>query len=149
MDKKIIKKINHILRKKGVILAYIFGSFAKGKNDILSDFDVAIMFSEKISPDQQFDIEMKLAGEIRNILKINRVDIVNLATTINPLLKHNIIFSGTVILEKEPKVRQTIERKIVQEYEDTNYLRETSFKIMRRQIKEGTFGKVKTYVSDR
>jgi len=147
MEQEIIKKINHILEEKGVILAYVFGSFSKGKKNTLSDFDIAILFSKEIPEEKQFDIELKLAGEIGGILKINRVDIVNLAVAKNPLLKHNIVFSEMPILIKDQKIRFFLERKIMQEYEDTNYLRETSFKIMRRQLKEGVFGKAKTYVA--
>jgi len=134
-------QIKKLLQKQGVILAYIFGSFAKDKAGPLSDFDIAVLFSEKVPPQEYFDKELEIAGEIRRILEINRVDVVNLATTNNPLLKHNVVFKGRPILIKDSKARFVLEKKIMQEYEDTEHLRMVQYYYLKKHIKEGAFGR--------
>jgi predicted nucleotidyltransferase len=135
------EKLNKIFKETHVILAYLFGSAARGRMGPLSDVDIAILFSEKVKKDDYFDRELHLATEIGKLFKIDRVDIVNLETTRSPLLKQRAVLRGTPIFIANPKRKFEIERKILQEYEDTKYLREVQNKIMEKQIKEGTFGK--------
>lgn len=147
IDENIKKQIIEVLENQDVTLAYVFGSHASGKVSALSDFDLAVLFSKDVGKEEYFNKELKIAGDIGRIMRIDRVDVINLAMARNPLLKHNAIFESMPILVKDNKVKFNLERIIRQEYEDTKYLRETSYKIMRRQIKNGTFGKPKIYVA--
>lgn len=142
-------KFNKIFKDNGITLAYVFGSYARGKVSPLSDFDVAILFSKEVEQKDYFDRQIKIAGEIGRIIKIDRVDVVNLATVSSPLLKHNAVFEGKLVFVKDKNVRFITEKIIRQEYEDTEYLRETSYKILNRQIKEGTFGTASIYVTNK
>lgn len=142
-------KLNKIFKDSDVVLAYVFGSYARGKVTPLSDFDVAILFSKDVKPKDYFDRELKISGEIGSIMKIDRVDVINLAIIRNPLLKHNAIFEGKAIFVKDKDVRFITEKIIRQEYEDTVHLRETSYRILNRQIKEGTFGTAPIYVTNK
>lgn len=142
-----ILQLNKIFEDNGVVLAYIFGSFARGTVSPLSDFDVAILFSKEVDITEYFDRELKIAGEIGRVMKIDRVDVINLATVRNPLLKYNAVFEGKTIFVKDPNIRFITEQITRQEYEDTEYLRETSYKILNSHIKEGTFGTAQKYVT--
>lgn len=135
------KQLNEILEENGVQLAYIFGSFAKDKFGPLSDLDIAVFFSREIFSNKYLKKESKIAFKAGKIFKINKVDIINLATVNNPLLKYNAVFGGKPILIKNKKVRFDLEKEVMQEYEDTKYLRETQFRLMIKRIKEGTFAK--------
>lgn len=135
------KALEKIFKKEGVILAYLFGSAVREKTGPLSDIDIAVLFSSKIKKGDYFDKELHLATMIGRLFKIDRVDIINLETAESPLLKHEAVFGGSLIFAKDKKVRLGIENQIMKEYEDTKHLRETQNEIMRRQIKEGTFGK--------
>ena len=141
MDKNLHDKIYPTLNENGVKLAYIFGSYAKGKQGPLSDFDIGIVFGNDISQAQYFDLETKISLEISKILRIGRVDVVNLVAARNPLLKHNIVAGGNPILVKDEEMRFEIEKRIMEEYEDTKYLRSNKYRAIRRQIQEGVFGK--------
>jgi hypothetical protein len=85
---------------------------------------------------------LKIASEIRRALGIERVDVVNLATSDDPLLNYNAVFQGNLIFEKDEGLRFELERKVMQEYEDTKHLRETQAELLKQRIREGTFGKV-------
>lgn len=135
------RQLNKIFQSHQVVLAYVFGSAARGKAGPLSDIDIAVLFSDKVKREDYFDRELSLATEIGKLLKVGQVDIVNLKTVSNPLLEHDIVFEGKPILVKDEKLRFEIENQIMKEYEDTKHLREVQNRIMREQIKEGTFGK--------
>ena len=139
-----LEKLNKIFENNGVILAYIFGSAAKGKEGALSDLDIAIFFRSDISANEQFQKELDLAGEIGRLMEFERVDVINLNRIDNPLLLYNIILEGRAIFVKDQHLKTAFERRTLREYEDTAYLRAVSSKIMRRQIKEGSFGAIKT-----
>lgn len=142
-------KLNKIFKDNGVILAYVFGSYARGKITPLSDFDVAILFSKNVNLKDYFDRELKIAGEIGRVIKIDQIDVINLATVRSPLLKHEAVFEGKPVFVNDKDVRFITEKIIRQEYDDTEYLRETSYRILNRQIKEGTFGTAPIYVTNK
>jgi len=146
------EQLNKIFVKNQVILAYIFGSAAKKElKDLgpLSDMDFAILFDKKVPEKEYFNKELRIASEIDGVFHVDRTDVINLKTVNHPLLKHNAVFDGRPIFIKDIKIRLDLEIKIMQEYEDTNYLRKTTSKIILRQIKDGTFGTVKDYVTSK
>ncbi len=134
------RKIRDVLKKNGIILAYVFGSYATEKAGPLSDFDIAVVFSGKVSREYYNEKELNIALQIGDVLKIGKVDVINLKTTRNPLLKHRAIFYGTPIFVKDKKAQFEIEARVRQEYEDTKYLRKKMHDIMGKQAEEGFLG---------
>lgn len=133
-------KLNKIFNKNQVILAYLFGSAARGKTTPLSDVDIAVLFSEKVKRDDYSDKRLKLASEIDRAIGIYKTEVVCLNES-PPLLKHQVIFYGTPIFISNSELKRNFEFQVLQEYEDFKYHLEVSYKIIARQIKEGTFGK--------
>ena len=105
--------------------------------------DIAVLFSKEVSEKEYFDRELKLSSQIGSFFKINRVDIINLGTVNSPLLKHNAVFRGKIIFGEDSRNRFELEKRIMQEYEDTKHLRETQYYYLEKHIKEGVFGKGK------
>jgi len=116
LTKEQLDKLIKIFEEKGVCLAYLFGSAAKGEMGPLSDYDFAFYAGEKDSG-KIFDLKMKLAGELSRVLETDRIDVVALNTAENPELKYQIIKDGNLIYEQEP-FRLLIEPKILSEYFD-------------------------------
>lgn len=135
------KQLNEIFKENQVVLAYLFGSAARGKTTPLSDIDFAIVFSDKVKAKDYFKKELRLAHKIGKIFEIDRVDIVNLETARSPLLKHNAVFKGKFIFGKQGKKKFELESGIMKEFEDTKRLREVQDYYLHKHIKEGTFGK--------
>lgn len=133
-------QLNKIFKEKNVILAYIFGSAAKGKEGFLSDLDVAVFFDYKVAEKDYLNKELDIKYEIGKLSAIKRVDVITLNKINNPLLMYNIVLCGRPIFVKDQRLKAILERKALREYEDTAYLRNVSYQIMRRQIKEGIFG---------
>src|SRR3990172_7493204 len=124
-----------------VVLAYVFGSFAYGTVTPLSDLDIAVVFDKKAPDKEHFDRRLRLSYEIGKLTEMDRVDVVDLEAVRNPLLKHDAALEGKVLFSKNKEFQRKFELRILQEYEDTEFLRKIQSIIMRRHIKEGIFGK--------
>lgn len=134
-------ELNDIFKKNNVSLAYIFGSVAKEKVGPMSDMDFAVVFNDSVPKNEQFEKELKLAGELGRLFETDKIDLVNLERTTSPVLKHSAVFFGKAIfISDSPKCFET-QRKILREYEDTKRLRSVQSVIMRKHIKEGSFGR--------
>lgn len=100
-----------------VKLVYLFGSQAEGKAGPMSDYDFAIYFDEKTSKKKQFYIRLQLIGDLTKELKTDKVDVVVLNNSLDPLIKYEIISKRRVLYEKEP-YRIMIEPVILSQYFD-------------------------------
>jgi len=134
------KSLEKIFKKERVILAYLFGSAARRKMGPLSDIDIGVLFSEKIKKENYFDKGLELASKIDKTLGIYKTEVVCLNQA-PPLLRHRVVFYGILIFFLDAELKRDFELRVLQEYEDFKYHLETAYKIMRKQIKEGTFGK--------
>lgn len=161
MLEKYQKQLNKIFKENQVVLAYLFGSAAKGKMTPLSDIDFAVVFSDKVKSKDNFKKQLNLAHEIGNVFRIDRVDIVNLETAQDSFLKHSAVFEGKLIYNKDNKKQFQTEDKIMKEYEDNRYLMDVQHYYLVKHTREGTFGKgiilqkskylekIKKYVADK
>ncbi|TSC83860.1 MAG: DNA polymerase beta domain-containing protein [Parcubacteria group bacterium Gr01-1014_17] len=149
MDKK---KIADIMEKHDIIVGYLFGSAARGQMGYNSDIDVAVLFDEnKVPREKQYDKKLAISHEIAQGFSVRDADVINLNETTNPVLRYEAVLEGEVIFVKDSTARARLACAVLHEYEDTRYLRETSYRILREQIKSGAFGRVpirsQTYVA--
>lgn len=135
------KKIADILERHGVVVGYLFGSAARGTMGPHSDIDVAVLFDEKLSPDEQFSNKMKISDEVAKIFSIEQADVINLSTATDPLIKYIAVFSGEVIFERSKGKRFSLEQKVVRDYENTRELRRIARMVMKKQLEDGSFGR--------
>lgn len=89
------KKINPILKRRGVIKAAVFGSAAKGEMKKNSDVDISIKYGDRKSlldlVRLQFELERKLG---------KKVDLLTYKS-IHPLLRDIILKEQKIIYEKK------------------------------------------------
>lgn len=87
-----------ICKKLSIKLFIIFGSRAKGTNFKDSDWDFAIFTQkDKIGQTQK----TKLFEELEKITKFNKIDIIHLNHTQDPLLWYEIFTKGICLYEKD------------------------------------------------
>lgn len=117
-----------------VDLAYLYGSRAGKSIDKFSDFDIGVIFEEKLSKKAGFDLQLRLFSDISKILKVSadQIDVVDIIG-VPVLLQFNII-SGKIIYCKNINRKIMVESKIMADYHDYHYyldlyLRETLGKI--------------------
>lgn len=140
-DKKKIKKLAGVFRKNNVTFAYLFGSRATGNAIESSDFDFAVMFSEKTSSAGRFAARCKIISELANILGNEKVEVVALNDAKSILFKFIIIKDGILIYESNGLNRVLFELKTTNEYYDFSpfiekyneaYLERESIKIVKK-----------------
>ncbi len=105
--------------KDSIILAYLFGSTARGDTGRLSDVDIAVLLDEKISKKDRFDLELKLICEITTLIKKNKIDLIVLNEA--PLLLAYNIIKNRIILKSSETERVKFETNILSIYIDEKY----------------------------
>uniref|UniRef100_A0A7C5V1L8 Nucleotidyltransferase domain-containing protein n=1 Tax=Caldicellulosiruptor owensensis TaxID=55205 RepID=A0A7C5V1L8_9FIRM len=99
---KIVKILKEYFDKEdAVVFAYLFGSYAKGKEHKQSDVDIAVYINELIAKDPKkvLEFQVKHMSNISDMLK-REVDLVILNQA-SPLLRHEVISEGILLLEKD------------------------------------------------
>lgn len=132
------QKIKNILKKeKDIILAYLFGSAARGEMTLLSDIDIGILFDSGINVMQRLDIKLKLMGEISSACGLNKIDIVDMDKSLT-LLNYNIIKHGKILRSVDENMRVRFETRMISRYLDEKYyLRRHSDFFLKRIISRG------------
>lgn len=58
------------------MVAYLFGSIARGEENCLSDIDIAVLFDEVLTKKEAFDLQLRLIVDLGDLLKTKNVDLV-------------------------------------------------------------------------
>lgn len=125
--KKDVRSLVEILRgQSSVAFAYLFGSKAKGYANKLSDWDVAVYFSDpmdKIGHWPAFELEAKLARAVGGVVQVTVLNV-----SLSPLLGFEIVKDGVVLLDRDENLRMEFENRILRYYYDWQYF-------LKRQMK--------------
>ena len=116
-----------------ILLAYLFGSKARGIETSQSDTDIAILLSEL--PENLLDFYLNLVDRLSEVVG-DRVDLVTLNTAA-PLLKHQVIKHGRVAYCRDEKARVEFEAGAEREYMD--------FRIYRERYDEALLEEISTW----
>lgn len=136
-------RLQDICKRNNVVLAYVFGSVAEGKAGPLSDFDLAVLFSKNVSPEQYPKLESIIADDIKKVVRYDHIDVINLATARNPVLQHRAVLGGKLIFVTDENIRSALQKRVLESYEDTKYLRNTTYERMKKRIQTKDFGTAK------
>ena len=105
-------------RQDFVRVAYIFGSFAEGRQGPLSDMDFAVLLDKKLSRKEITRRKMLLVNEISSIMRTDNFDIV-VMNEASILMNFNIISKGKAL--KAGRERVPLEMRIMSGYLDRKY----------------------------
>jgi len=97
-----------------VLVAYMFGSYARGRQTSRSDMDVAILLSE--TPEKMLEYYLHLIDGLSKISG-NDVDLIILNRA-PPLLRHQVIKHGKLVYCRDEKSRIEFEARAEDEYLD-------------------------------
>lgn len=111
-----------------VRLAYLFGSVAAGTERASSDVDVAVL----LTPEASTTILDRLTHALERATG-RTVDLVDLATA-PPLLAHEIIKNGTIILSRNEEERVNFVTRAIARYLDTAHLRRVQHQYLRERV---------------
>jgi predicted nucleotidyltransferase len=88
----------------GVVLAYLFGSHARGQAWAHSDVDVAVLLEGHPDDDTCFDRRLEVIGGLMGILNTNDVDVLILNQA-PPALAYAVLRDGIIIFCRDPEAR--------------------------------------------
>lgn len=137
LSKVDLKKIQkYFAGQKDVAAVYLYGSFAYGNPHKRSDIDFGVLFDPPIKTyyrlggiiNDLFDLGLPAEGDVRD-LDLDQ----------SPLFLFNAI-RGQLIFSRDENKRLEFEIKAMNNFYDTNYLRQLGNIYMKQRIKEGTYG---------
>jgi predicted nucleotidyltransferase len=123
----------------GIVLAFLFGSYAHDQANALSDVDLALLLSREVLPDDYLNYRLKYANLAMETLRDDRVDVVILNTA-PPLLRHEAI-KGRILFERSPEARVEFILDVQRKYLDLKPFYAIDYAYMKQRLKDGTFGK--------
>ena len=111
-----------------VRLAYVFGSTVRGEARASSDVDVAASFDPPPAPRDLDQLTSDLGGAIGR-----EVDLVSLNTA-PPLLAHEIVKTGRILVCRSEDERIRFETRVAARYLDTAHLRRVQYRYLRERV---------------
>ena len=110
-------KVTEYLKENSTIsAAYLFGSFATGRQRPDSDVDIAVLFIQGIDEYERFDQRLQLACELESIVN-RQVDVIDLLAA-PLLLRYEVRRTGQLLFEKFHDDRIEYEVRTLREYFD-------------------------------
>lgn len=122
-----------------VVLAYLFGSHARGRPTPISDIDFAVLLSVAVPREGYLDYQIAVTQELTHIFRSDEVQVVILNRA-PPLLAYKVIVEGRTLVCRDPVARIRFQVRATQQYLDTKPLRKVQAEAMARRIREGRFG---------
>lgn len=106
------------LRARGdVLLAYLYGSYARGTAGPLSDVDVAVLLEGEPDTRERFLARLDVTGAVMEVLERDDVDVAVLNEA--PLaLAFRVIHDGVLLHARSPALRRDYTARITIEYLD-------------------------------
>lgn len=122
----------------GIVLVFLFGSYARDKANALSDVDFALLLASEIRPEKYLDYRLRYATAAMQALRDERVDVVILNTA-PPLLAHEVI-KGRVLFARSPEARVKYIVDVQRKYLDFKSFYAIDYAYLRQRLEEGSFG---------
>ncbi len=128
-----LNRLKKLFATKGIIVAYLFGSYAQDRATPSSDIDLAILLPGDKASSSEF--YQKLITAIRDNIGTERFDllILNHAT---PTVQYEVINTGIVIYARSEKEQEHFEMKTRQKYLDTAYLRKVQNQYLKKRVEQ-------------
>ena len=118
-----------------VVLAYLFGSQARGTADRDIDVDVAVLLADNVPPTARHHTRLELAVEFARVLRVplERLEVVVLED-VPTLLQFNAIRHGVLLYQLDVPTRKAFEVAVERRYDDEQPERERETKRTLRRI---------------
>ncbi len=123
-----------------VVLAYLFGSQARGIANRLSDVDIAVLVRENRTAEQCLNTQICLMQDLTAALERNDVDVVILNRAKLPL-RHQVLRYGQLIYCIDDQARYRFTYETNRDYLDMAHLYKVQREYLYRRIREGEYGR--------
>jgi len=128
------KETDKTLKEYGVVLAYLFGSEARGTSHKESDVDIGILFAKKVNSQDYLNLEGKLIELFSKVYPGKEINIVNFNIA-SPLLKQSAILEGKQVFVKNDAERISFQMQTLREYEEYLHLNSIYNQFLEQKLK--------------
>jgi hypothetical protein len=133
-----IKK--YLYQRNEVIFAYLYGSYAKGNENKLSDIDIAIYIDKSKKPESgTFGYRSELITELQSFVDKD-IDLIILNEVTN-ILAYNVLKDGKLLFTKSYEKRINFHEKVMKTYLDFLPTRNIQDQYLKESIKNGKYGR--------
>jgi len=135
------------LRRREILLAYLFGSTAQGRTHKRSDIDIALLVDEqkfkRLDAQKPYGYKAFMIAELMGLLCTNAIDLVLLHEA-SPLLAHEVISKGKILFcrDRDEGILSDFEIQIKHRYLDTKKLRRIQAHYLHKRIQTGQYSKL-------
>jgi predicted nucleotidyltransferase len=130
---------NYCHKNEWIKFLYLFGSYATGKFNPMSDIDLAAMVNNVNSDKAYIDLLLRLNTDFPNLLQRDDIDVVILNNA--PLaLRYRILETGKLLFCRDNKLRVRFIYETVRDYLDFEPLLRVHKKALLSIAKEGRLG---------
>ena len=110
------KALPHILDQRPVMLAYLYGSVARGRVTALSDVDIALVLEQSLAPLARLDLELDIEVALSTV-GIPEVD-VRVINQAPPALRGRVVTEGCLLYSRDEGKRVAFEAEARSRYFD-------------------------------
>lgn len=103
-----------------VELAYLFGSTAEGTEGPLSDVDIAVYLSGKLTKRERIEKRLELMGELSSLLKTDNVDLL-VMNDAAPVINFEVIRPNVPLFVGNKDLKLDVEQQVMSRYLDRKY----------------------------
>lgn len=115
-----LKMLKSLFSRRGVTLAYLFGSHAREEAGAASDVDIAVFLN--CDSKELYTSYRELMLGVREVLGSERFDLL-LLNDAPPMLKFEIVSQGQLIYSRDEQTLNGFEMDAIRGFQDTAYLR--------------------------
>lgn len=133
---EIVEKLRAFFaEEQPVVLAYLFGSYARGEMNESSDLDLAVLLEPGMVGEELHETYRKLFLGVRGTLGTERFDLVLLNRAPLPL-KFEVVSKGRLIYARDEEALIRFEMDVIRKYQDAAYLRKVQNEYLRERVRQ-------------
>ncbi|MCB0026119.1 MAG: nucleotidyltransferase domain-containing protein [Caldilinea sp.] len=114
---EMLRLAHYLAGQPDVLVAYLFGSTARGSATPLSDVDIAVLAPQTMSRERAFELRLALIDALQGLLHRDEIDVVVLNEA--PLaLRYRVLRDGKVLACRDEQVRILYQADTISRYLD-------------------------------
>ncbi len=114
--------VSHLRLDNDVVAVIVFGSAAQGNLKPLSDLDLAVLLSSRLSKDARMEKQLDLLGIANTIFRTDEIDLIVLNDAPHRIA-YNILKTGILLFIGDKNAYSDFWERIVWRYLDFNFFR--------------------------
>ncbi|AKB81849.1 nucleotidyltransferase [Methanosarcina barkeri 3] len=122
-------------KKEYVELAYLFGSTAEGTEGPLSDIDIGVYLSSKLTKGERIEKRLELIGELSTLLKNDHVDLL-VMNDAAPVINFEVIRPNVPLFVRNEDLKLDVEQYVMSRYLDRKYHEDFLNRELLKRIRE-------------